>query len=256
MKIAVISDVHANLPAITAVLRDIEKHAPDDIYCLGDLVNFGGWDNEVIGIIRKHGITCIQGNHDEGIGYRKEDFPFSYSSDAQKKFGHHSIQYVNSTITDSNRKYLSNLPFMLQLNFRFAFHEVKLAMVHGSILTNEEYVKADVTDEYLLEMMDSINTDILLMGHTHVPYHRAIYCEEENRKIYKHAINAGSVGKPKHGNNQSCYCIVEISSETDLSDPLSVNVHLEYVPYDTDTVIKHLHTIGLGDAYDNFLKNG
>jgi predicted phosphodiesterase len=145
---------------------------------------------------------------------------------------------------------------MLQLEFKFPFHTVKLAMVHGSISSNNEYVKNDIAEEYLLEMMDTINADILLMGHTHIPYHRAIYCEEENKKIYKHAINAGSVGKPKQGNNQSCYCLVNIDHETDLSNPASVNVHFEYVEYDVGSVIKHLHTIGMSGAYNDFLVTG
>jgi putative phosphoesterase len=253
MKLAFISDIHANLPALRAVLEDIEKQRPDDIYCLGDLVNFAGWDNEVIELIRKHGITCVQGNHDQGIGYSKTDFPFSSSTDAQKKFGHDSIYYVNKTITDSNRAYLSNLPFILQLQFRFPFQSVSLAMTHGSISSNNEYVSKETPDEYLLEMMDTIHTDILLMGHTHIPHHRAIYCEEENKKLYKHAINVGSVGKPKGESNKSCYCLVNIDHQTDLSNPAFVNVHFQYVQYDVKEVIKHIHTIGLSDAYNDFL---
>ena len=69
MKIALISDIHGNLPALKAVLNDIKKQQPDAIFCLGDLVNFAGWDNEVIDLIRKNNIPCLQGNHDEGIGY-------------------------------------------------------------------------------------------------------------------------------------------------------------------------------------------
>jgi predicted phosphodiesterase len=68
MKLAIISDIHANLPALEAVFRDINNENPDEIYCLGDLVNFAGWDNEVIDRIRHRNILTIQGNHDEGIG--------------------------------------------------------------------------------------------------------------------------------------------------------------------------------------------
>jgi diadenosine tetraphosphatase ApaH/serine/threonine PP2A family protein phosphatase len=108
----------------------------------------------------------------------------------------------------------------------------------------------------LMGLMDAINTDILLMGHTHIPYHRSLYCEKENRKIYKHAINVGSVGKPKHGNNHACYCIVTINGQTDLSNPASVDVHFEYVSYKIDEVIKHMQDLGLSDAYNDFLLNG
>jgi putative phosphoesterase len=256
MKIAIFSDIHANLPALEAVLKNIEKHCPDDIYCLGDLVNFAGWDNEVIELIRKRCITCVQGNHDEGIGYNKSDFSFSYSNAEQEKFGYESIGLVNKSISSDNRNYLSTLPFMLQLEFRFPFHHLKLTMVHGSVESNNEYVGTSMDETSLMGLMDAINTDILLMGHTHIPYHRSLYCEKENRKIYKHAINVGSVGKPKHGNNHACYCIVTINGQTDLSNPASVDVHFEYVSYKIDEVIKHMQDLGLSDAYNDFLLNG
>lgn len=253
MKLAFISDIHANLPALTAVLKHMEEHEPDDIYCLGDLVNFAGWDNEVIDLLRKSDITCIQGNHDEGIGYHRHDFPFSYSNEAQKHFGHLSIQHVNRNISDAHRRYLSELPFMLQLVFRFPFHQIRLAMVHGSVSGNNEYVQKDTPDEYLLEMMDSIDADILIMGHTHIPYHKTIFCEEENRKIYRHAINAGSVGKSKNGSTDACYCIIQIHNDADLGVPESVQVHFYSVPYDTQQVIEKIKKEGLPGAYDEYL---
>lgn len=254
MKLAFISDIHANLPALIAVLKDIEQQQPDDIYCLGDLVNFAGWDNEVIELIRSRNITCIQGNHDEGIGYRHHDFPFSYSNEAQKHFGHLSIQRVNKIISEAHRRFLSELPFMLQLEFRFPFHHLKLAMVHGSISSNNEYVQKDTPDEYLLELLDSINADVLLMGHTHVPYHKAIFCEEENRKIYRHVINAGSVGKSKSGNTDGCYCMVQIHGNINLSSPESVQVQFSHVPYNRAQVIAKIEKAQLPDAYHAYLK--
>ena len=129
-------------------------------------------------------------------------------------------------------------------------------MVHGSTSSNKEYVKENVSDEYILEMMDAIDSDILLMGHTHIPFHRTLFCEEENRKIYKHAINVGSVGKPKQGNNKSCYTIVTINHETDLSNPASVSVQFEYIDYDVKKVIRKIHSLKSGNAYDEFLMTG
>ena len=64
MRIALFLDIHANLPALEAVLEDLEKQKPDAIYCLGDLVGYNVWPNQVIGLIRKHGTATIAGNHD------------------------------------------------------------------------------------------------------------------------------------------------------------------------------------------------
>lgn len=256
MKLAFISDIHANLPALETALRFIEHQKPDDIYCLGDLVNFACFDNEVIDLIRAKNITCIQGNHDEGIGNNKSEFSFSYSNEEQKVFGIHSIKSVNKVITEENRKSLSTLPFMLQLEFRFPFHCLRVAMVHGSVFSNNDYVTESTPDELLLEMMDSINADILLMGHTHVPYHKTIFCEKENKKIYRHAINVGSVGKSKAGSTNACCCIVNINKDTTLETPDSVEVHFEFLPYDTARVVKKIHDEGLSHAYDTYFKTG
>ncbi|WP_045800733.1 metallophosphoesterase family protein [Flagellimonas lutaonensis] len=84
MKIALFSDVHANLPALEAFFDDLEKHRPDATYCLGDLVGYNIWPNEVINEIRKRQIPTIAGNYDFGIGRRSDDCGCAYKSDEEK----------------------------------------------------------------------------------------------------------------------------------------------------------------------------
>lgn len=256
MKLAFISDIHANLPALHAVLKDMERHKPDAIYCLGDLVNFAGWDNDVIALLRARNIPVVIGNHDEGIGQHKSYFPFSYSNEQEHAFGIASIGHVNKIISTANREYLRTLPFMLKLEFRCAFQPVRIVMTHGSISSVNEYVTGEADEAYLLKMMESCQADILLMGHTHIPYQRSIFCEEENRQLYRHAINAGSVGKPKHGDNNACYVLLDINSVTSLNDPSTVRAVFKYVPYNVWNVIKRIEKLGLPDAYTTFLLNG
>jgi predicted phosphodiesterase len=256
MRFIFISDVHANLPALEAVWQDIQQHQPDHIFCPGDLVNFAGWDNEVINFIREHRITSIQGNHDEGIGYENLHFKYSYKTQAQKEFGVNSIAYVNNTITPGNRRYLQLLPFSVKFEFRFPFHSICLYIVHGSRLSNTDYILPGTDEEQLLEMLDDVNADILIAGHTHKPFHKTIYTEIENHKLYRHFINAGFVGKPKHGDNRACYVLLNIDEILQLTNPSSVDVQFFYVPYDIEKVIEKIHSIGLGNAYDDFLLNG
>ncbi|HEX5154017.1 MAG TPA: metallophosphoesterase [Parafilimonas sp.] len=256
MKLAFISDIHANLPALEATWNDIQKQKPDIIFCLGDLVNFAGWDNEVIEFIRNKNIPTLQGNHDEGIGYGYDTFNYSYKTEAQHQFGIASIERLRTSVTEENKRFLRSLPFSVKLVYKFPFHHITIALVHGSVFSNNDYIYPNTKDKDLLIMLDEIDADILLMGHTHKPFHKAIFCEEENRKLYRHAINVGSVGKPKHGNNKSCYTLLEIDEAISLNEPDAVRVHFKYVAYDTAKVINHIHALGLGNAYDDFLKNG
>ncbi|HVU93684.1 MAG TPA: metallophosphoesterase family protein [Puia sp.] len=256
MKIAFISDIHANLPALQAVLADIVLQEPDDIYCLGDLVNFAGWDNEVIELIRTRGITTVQGNHDEGIGYQLTQFPYSYTSREQKIFGEQSIRQVETRITAGNRSFLRNLPFSVRMEYRFPFHSFYVCLLHGSPVGNDDYIRPDVPDDHLREQLEAADADILLMGHTHQPFHRPVYCEQQNRKFYRHAINVGSVGKPKHGDPSACYVLLEFGKNLQLEDPGSIRVTFRYVPYDVEAVLAQIHRLGLGNAYDEGLRKG
>lgn len=256
MKFAIISDIHANLPALEAVLRDIDRESPDEIYCLGDLVNFAGWDSQVISLIRKRNILTIQGNHDEGIGNGKSHFPFSFVNQAQEEFGLDSIRLVNDSLSEAERSYLRNLPFSVSLQFRLPYHPVNLVLTHGSPVSNNDYIQPESPDGVLNELLDIARADILLMGHTHRPFHRPLLYGSENRMIYRHAINVGSVGKPKHGTPEACYSLLEFDEDLRLEEPDSLSVRFRYVPYDTSTVIRHLQTIGLSNAYDKFLRTG
>ncbi len=257
MKLAIISDIHANLPALEAVMEDIRKNDVDGIYCLGDLVNFAGWDNEVIHLLRSQNVPCVQGNHDEGIGWNMESFPFSFSNEAKEKFGLASIKRVNETITQPNRKFLQNLPSSIKLKFHIAKHSIRIAFVHANPTNNVDYIAPETSDTELKMLLQKIGADVLLMGHTHKPFHRTLtYKNKENRKVYRHALNVGSVGKPKHGNNRACYVTVEVNEKTTLDNPKSLPVQFHYIDYDIEKVIRKIKKIGLSNAYDEFLIKG
>ena len=229
MKLAFISDIHANLPALKAVWEDIQKHKPDTVFCLGDLVNFAGWDKEVIEFIRDKNIPALQGNHDEGIGNSLATFAYSYKTEEQHQFGIKSIERLQALLSDDEKKFLLTLPFSMEIAYAFSQNKLKVGLVHGSVFSNKEYVLANRKDEEFLSMMDEMDVDILLMGHTHKPFHKSILCKKGNKKIYKHAINVGSVGKPKHGDNKACYVLLNIVENINLKNPESIAVKFMYV---------------------------
>ena len=92
MKIALFSDIHANFPAVEALFRDLDSRKPDATYCLGDLVGYNIWPNEVINEIRKRGIPTIAGNYDFGIGRTSDECGCAYKTESEKETGRAELQ--------------------------------------------------------------------------------------------------------------------------------------------------------------------
>ncbi|MFN3301380.1 MAG: metallophosphoesterase family protein, partial [Sediminibacterium sp.] len=161
MRIAVISDIHANLPAFEETLKSIEKNEVDAIYCLGDLVGYNIWPNAVINEIRKRKIPTIAGNHDvKALDIHKN-----------KIIGDNTtIAY--QMIAKSNLGYLSDLPVHIKLEFSLNNKTLSMLLVHGSPFSNTEYLFENKDENELLDMFQKSETDILVCGHTHIPYHR------------------------------------------------------------------------------------
>ena len=258
MKLVFISDIHANLPALEVVMEDIWRENPDFVYCLGDLVNFAGWDNEVVDYIRKNKIACVQGNHDEGIGHNRSSFPYTANNSQESVYGELSISWVNKHITDINRIFLKDLPVLLHSEYRTDPGRLRITMMHdNSVLDAKSWPINDQSDEeQLLYFLDITNSDILMVGHTHVPYHKIIGVEINGRKTYRHIVNVGSVGKSRLKDNRAVYCVMNIDTGKDwLTSPSAIDVNFIHLPYDTKSVITRIREIGLPDTYDNFLSN-
>ena len=175
MRIALFSDIHANLPAFEAFLADLDSRKVDAVYCLGDMIGYNIWPNEVIAEIRRRGIATLAGNHD------------------QKTKG-----YAYELVTAENRDYLNTLPAHIKLKYP----NLNIVLAHGSTRSINEYVLEDTNENDVLDMMAEAKADVLCVGHSHLPYFRIIGD--------KQVINIGSVGKPKDGNPNGCYALVTI----------------------------------------------
>ena len=104
MKIALFSDIHSNLPALEAFFKDLETTKPDAVYCLGDLVGYNIWPNEVINEIRKRGIPTIAGNYDFGVGRTSDDWGCAYKTDEEKAAKAVEESILPNAYTDMLRK--------------------------------------------------------------------------------------------------------------------------------------------------------
>lgn len=251
MKIALFSDIHANLPALMAVLEDMEARSIDQIYCLGDLVSYAPFPNEVIAEIRKRHIPCIAGNHDERIGFDSELDDYDLKLKEAKKDSAISRAFTNKMLLPKHRSYLRQLPRHLKLDFQFGEEQFSILLVHGSSKRIDEYIFEDIPEAELLDLLDFGQADIMAFGHTHKPFHRLLK-DQNNRN--RHAINIGSVGKPKDGDSRACYVLLDIDTHSSMNDPESIKATFIRVPYPVEAVAKAIEESPLPDIYADMLR--
>lgn len=258
MKIALFSDVHANLPALEAFFNDVEKEKPDAIYCLGDLVGYNLWPNEVVKEIRSRRIPTIAGNYDYGIGRHINDCGCAYKTEEEKANGAISIQLTNRLIQEEERKYLRSLPAHINLQFQLREEEkLNLLLVHGSPRKINEYLFEDRPEKSLLRILKDAEADILCFGHTHKPYHRIIEEQVEGGdRVFRHAINTGSVGKPKDGSPAGGYVLLELNHNSSRLSGNSIKVTFKRFEYDVEKAAQAIENSEFPSAYATALREG
>ena len=254
MKIALFSDIHANLPALEACLKSIDENKPDSIYCLGDLVGYNIWPNEVVNEIRKRGIATIAGNYDQGMGLMSNDCGCAYKTQSDKDLGSISISFTNSILKDEERKYLRTLPSHIKVEFQLNHDKLNLLLVHGSPRKINEYLFEDRDEKSLLRIMEYADADIMCFGHTHKPYHRILNSHDTENNHYRHAVNIGSVGKPKDGNPKGCYVLLNINADSSITDKNTVQVEFVRFEYDVEKAAKAVEESILPNEFAEMLR--
>lgn len=259
MKIAVLSCIHGNLEALDTVLIDIEAQGCDRIICLGDLVGYGPYPNEVVDRIRSLDIPTVQGCWDEDIVDGLNACECSYPSLLAEKRGLRAHEWTNQVVRDDVREYLAQLPLSLR--------EGNLCFVHGSPNSQHEYLMPELDGFIALERVLSTEADVLFCGHTHIPYVRSLDeakisisvkqihpdspqaapVEQSLSTPIKRLVNAGSVGEPRHGRPNATYVIYDTQSEA---------VGLRELPYDYEKTCAAIIEHGLPQIFAWRLSQG
>jgi putative phosphoesterase len=237
LKLAVFSDIHGNYQALQGVLADIAVRGADVIWCGGDLVGYGANPGEVIDEIKARGIPTIMGNYDDGIGYFRIACGCDYPTEEAMVLGQRSIAWTKAHTTDDQKAYLRSLPYRLVR----AFEGHQVVLVHGSPDALNEYLFTEVADDVFERHLQTAGADVLIFGHTHKPFHK--------RLGGRHLVNAGSVGKPKHGNPNATYALLEITTA-------AVNVTIVEVPYDYAAAAQAIEVTELPHEYAAVLRTG
>ena len=237
-QITVFGDIHANLPALDAVFADMEERGLKDLYCLGDLVGYGTSPNEVITAIRERNIPTIMGNYDQGVGLDSDDCGCAYKTPEAQALGERSIAWSNAHTTAENKAYLRQLGE----NIILRVGDLQVALVHGSPRRINEYLYEDRPEASLERLLEMVEADVLVCGHTHLPYHRTLGSG-------RHVVNAGSVGKPKDNDPRACYVILS-------ADGSDLDIQFIRVPYDVEKAAKAIETTEMPDEFAMMLRQG
>lgn len=246
MKYALLSDVHANLPALEAVLSDIRRRS--DIgatYHLGDLVGYAPWPNEVVAAIRGAAIGGVAGNYDSTVGTDYKHCGCRYEDPLQEELSHLSYAWTRGKVNAENKRFLAGLPFRLDL-FPDGGHVGgrRLTLVHGTPTLNTVYWTEDRPDSFCLKMAEHAGLktgDVIAFGHTHRPWHRVVGGI--------HFVNTGSVGRPKDGDWRAGYVLVEVNAS-------GVNIEFLRIPYDLERAVEGIRASDLPDAFADCLRTG
>jgi putative phosphoesterase len=230
MPVAIISDIHGNIKALEAVLSDIKKQGLEEIYCAGDLVGYAPFPNEVIDLILRKNILTIMGNYDDGVGFDKPECGCAYIDSKSKELGKQSIEWTKKEVSAENKEFLRSLP--THIDFKLGDFNVKV--VHGSLRKINEYLFEDKPEQTLRRIVEETGADILVCGHTHKPYHKVLGD--------KHLVNVGSVGKPKHGDSQAVYGVLDLKSG-------KLEVQFIKIPYDVESVAQAIEKSKLPNEF-------
>jgi predicted phosphodiesterase len=245
-RIALISDIHANLPAVRAVLADIDERADvDAIYHLGDLTGYAPWPNEVVALLRERVIPGISGNYDSTIAADYKHCGCRADTPHDEELSHLSFEWTRSHVTPETKKYLGRLPFRLDIR-TFGGHVSgpTITLVHGNQTLNTVYVTEDRSDAFLEKMAKDLGSrpgDVICFGHTHKPWHRVVGGVQ--------FINTGSVGRPKDGDPRACY----VSLTTEGS---AIRVEFVRVAYDIDEAARAIRESELPSEFADVLRSG
>jgi predicted phosphodiesterase len=236
MRYALNGDVHPNLPALEAVLRDVESRAPDAVYHLGDLVGYAPWPNEVVDRVRAAGIQGIAGNYDSTIA--TADPP-----PGQDEASALTFDWTARETTRENRDHLRSLPFRLDVR-PLGGHAPgpTLTLVHAAPTLNTIAWWAHLPDEKHAEMAAQVGArpgDVIAFGHIHRPWYREIGGV--------HFVSIGSVGRPKDGDPRACYVVLEMGRD-------GIAVEHVRVEYDIEAAARGIAESGLPTEYGEFLR--
>jgi putative phosphoesterase len=230
-RVAVVTDVHGNLPALEAALARIDELGITRVYCGGDLVGYGPHPNEVCALIAERAIPTIYGNYDHAIARDLDDCGCAYVTPHDRELGQRSVVWTLEHTRRAAKDFMRALPFDL----RFPLGDRTVHLVHGSPRKVNEYLFEDKPARLYERLAAAEAADAMVFGHTHKPWIR----EFGGVRF----VNCGSVGKPKDGDPRGAFAVLDLDERGD------VRARIERVEYDAEAVAREVAGAGLPEEF-------
>jgi len=246
MRYALISDIHANLPALEAVLSDIAgRDGITATYHLGDLVGYAPWPNETVALLKERGIPGVAGNYDSAVATDYKHCGCRYEDPRQEELSHLSYAWTRAHVSAATKHSLGELPFRITIRPEGGHAAgAEITLVHGNQSLNTVYVTEDRSDAFLWKMDTALGVnegDAVCFGHTHKPWHRVVNGV--------HHVNTGSVGRPKDGDWRAGYVLLTAA-------PGTVEVEFVRIEYDVERAARAIVESDLPDDFADYLRTG
>ena len=235
MKIALLGDVHANLPALESVLEHARSQKVTAIWNIGDFLGYGAFPNEVVQRLREAGAISILGNYDLKVLQFPEKAKKWRKSKRVEKYL--AFQWAYRNLSHRNRRYLHSLPEQRKLEMAGRC----VLLTHASPDSNEEPLTPDTPEERLLVLAQKAGADIIVCGHSHQSFTRKV-----QNVLF---INTGSVGRPDDGDPRACYAILEAGQA-------ELQVQHYRLEYDIARAVSAIRERGLPEAFAQMILNG
>lgn len=234
-KIAILSDVHGNLPALEAVIADARSQDVETFWHLGDFVGYGPYVDDVIDVLFKTCSAQVIGNYDQKV------LKFPKKKDKwktrKKRDKYLAFQWAWKKLSKENAKRLKSLPEQSKQEV----DQLRILLTHGGPAAVDEAIGPDTSDERLEQLAALTDTDVILCGHTHVPFHRTI-----NDVTF---VNPGSVGRPEGGDWRASYAILDVRAD-------GLSVRFQRVSYDIERLSQAIHAAGLPNDFVTMFRTG
>ena len=197
MIVALLGDVHANLPALEATLAHARQNNVDAIWNLGDFVGYGAFPEEVIQSLRAAQAISILGNYDRKVLKVKEKAAEWQARKLPEKWL--AFKWSDDHLSQASREYLHALPEQIRLKIEGQ----RILLVHGSPSSREEHLTPETSEQRLEELAEEGRADIILCAHSHVPFARQV------KGTW--FVNPGSVGRPDDGDVRASFALLRFS---------------------------------------------